>query len=277
MHALLLLAWLAAPAGAAPATPQDSMAFPGQWAPQWPNARFKVMPKACWTAHPPGPERSACLEAIARDFGTLSRYAEANAALAPKDERRVVFFGDSITDNWSKAGYGGFFPQKRYVNRGIGSQTTAQMLLRFRPDVIALAPRAVVILAGTNDLGGNTGPVSPQAIEQNLASMVELARANRIGVALASLLPVCDCKTDAKGKPIVRSGDRPPAAIVALNAQIAALAKKHRVGFIDYHRAMADEKGALRAELTDDGLHPNAAGYAVMAPLVEQAIAKLLR
>jgi lysophospholipase L1-like esterase len=216
---------------------------------------------------------------VVKDFGKLERFAGANAALGPtgKGERRIVFFGDSITDNWSKPNYGGFFPGKRYLNRGIGGQTTGQMLLRFRPDVIALAPRAVVILAGTNDLSGNTGPVSPDTIENNLASMVELARAHKINVVLASLLPVCDCKKSPDGKPITRTQDRPPQSIVALNQRIAALARKSGVPYLDYFSALVDAKGALKSELTDDGLHPNAAGYAVMAPLVEKVIAKLAR
>jgi lysophospholipase L1-like esterase len=277
----LALAWLVAQAAAAPAspTPVDPVAFPGQWAPA-PTSKYPVQPKTCWTRHTAdAAERSACLESVTRDFGALERYATANAALgAPaRGEKRVVFFGDSITDNWSKPIYGGFFPGKRHVNRGIGGQTTGQMLLRFRPDVIALAPRAVVILAGTNDLAGNTGPVSPGAIVDNLASMIELARAHRIAVAVASLLPVCDGKTSADGKPMVRTKDRPPEAIVALNQRIAALAKQHRIPYVDYFSAMVDDKGALRPELTDDGLHPNAAGYAVMAPLAEKAIRALVR
>jgi lysophospholipase L1-like esterase len=158
-----------------------------------------------------------------------------------------------------------------------GGQTTGQLLLRFRPDVIALAPRAVVVLAGTNHLAGNTGPVSPETIESYLASMVDLARAHKINVALASLLPVCDCKTSPEGKPITRTQDRPPQAIVALNQRIAALARKSGVAYLDYFSALVDGKGALKAELTDDGLHPNAAGYAVMAPLAEKLIAKLAR
>jgi lysophospholipase L1-like esterase len=189
----------------------------------------------------------------------------------------VVFFGDSITDNWSKPPYGGFFRGKPYVNRGIGGQTTGQMLLRFRSDVIRLQPRAVVILAGTNDLSGNTGPVSPETIESNLATMVELARGHKIAVALASLLPVCDCKTSPDGKPITRTQDRPPASIIALNKRIAALAQQNGLAYLDYYNALVDETGALKAALTDDGLHPNAAGYAVMAPLAEKILARVAR
>ena len=256
-----------------------TLAFPGQWAPPPVTQKYPPVPKSCWTRLTDPTERATCLETVVKDFGKLERFAGANAALAPagKGQRRIIFFGDSITDNWSKPQYGGFFPGKPYVNRGIGGQTTGQMLLRFRPDVIALNPRAVVILAGTNDLSGNTGPVSPQTIEDNLASMVELARAHRINVALASLLPVCDCKKSPDGKPIQRTQDRPPQAIIALNQRIAALAKKSGAAYLDYFSALVDGKGALKAQLTDDGLHPNAAGYAVMAPLAEKILGKIAR
>jgi acyl-CoA thioesterase-1 len=273
--AVVLLAAQPTPAAA----PADTLAFPGQWAPPSPTQKYPPVPKVCWTRYTDPAERSTCLESVVKDFGKLERYAAANAALAPaaKSERRVVFFGDSITDNWSKPIFGGFFPGKRYVNRGIGGQTTSQMLLRFRSDVIALQPRAVVILAGTNDLSGNGGPVSPETIESNLATMAELARGHKIGVALASLLPVCDCKSSPDGKPIKRTQDRPPEAIIAINKRIAALAKQNGLAYLDYFSAMVDGAGALKAELTDDGLHPNAAGYAVMAPLVEKALAKVAR
>jgi lysophospholipase L1-like esterase len=260
------------------AAPDAGVAFPGQWAPAPVVKAYSASPKSCWMRTDPA-ERVACLESLAKDFGRLERFAAANAALGPagRGEKRIVFFGDSITDNWSKPDYGGFFPGKRYINRGIGGQTTGQMLLRFRPDVIALAPRAVVILAGTNDLSGNTGPVSPETIEANLASMVELAKAHKINVALASLLPVCDCKKSPDGKPIQRTQDRPPQSIIALNQRIAALAKRNGVAYLDYFSALVDGKGALKAELTNDGLHPNAAGYALMAPLADKVLAKLAR
>jgi lysophospholipase L1-like esterase len=259
------------------AAADPAVSFPGQWAPPPATQKYPPSPKTCWTRYTDTAERAACLESVVKDFGKLERFAAANAAVAPmgKGERRIVFFGDSITDNWSRPNFGGFFPGKRYFNRGIGGQTTGQMLLRFRPDVITLSPRAVVILAGTNDLAGNTGPVSPETIEGNLEVMVELARAHKINVALASLLPVCDCKKSPDGKPIQRTEDRPPQAIVALNQRIAALAKRTGAAYLDYFSALVDDKGALKAELTDDGLHPNAAGYAVMAPLAEKVIAKV--
>jgi lysophospholipase L1-like esterase len=188
----------------------------------------------------------------------------------------VVFFGDSITDNWSKAGYGGFFPGKPYVNRGIGGQTTSQMLLRFRADVIATTPRAVVILAGTNDVAGNSGPISVPAIEDNLAAMAEAATQRGVRVVLASILPVSDDKKDRTGRAIVRTTDRPPARLQELNAWMQAYARKHGLTYLDYHSAVADSRGLLKPELNDDGLHPNTAGYAVMTPLAEAAIQKAL-
>jgi lysophospholipase L1-like esterase len=211
---------------------------------------------------------------VASDFAGFYRYAAANAALAaPKPgEARVVFFGDSITDNWSKPGYGGFFPGKPYVNRGIGGQTTAQMLLR--SDVIELQPKAVVILAGTNDIAGNAGPVSVDPVQDNLASMAELGRAHGIRVVLASLLPVSDDKKDANGVALTRTRQRPTATIRDLNRWMAEYAAKNAHAYLDYFSATAAASGVFRPELNDDGLHPNARGYAVMAPLAEKAIAQ---
>jgi lysophospholipase L1-like esterase len=258
-----------------PGPPQ--IAFPGQYAAAPADWRFPVWPGGCGRFS--GDEETACLEFIALDFGRLSRFAGANAALAPKrpGETRVVFFGDSITDNWSKAGYGGFFPGRPYVNRGIGGQTTAQMLLRFRPDVIDLRPDAVVILAGTNDIAGNAGPVSLESVEQNLATMAELAKLHGIRVVLASLLPVSDDKRDREGRPLLRSEGRPASKLRALNEWMAAYARQNGHVYLDYFAAVADANGVLRPDLNDDGLHPNAAGYALMAPRAEEAIATSLR
>jgi lysophospholipase L1-like esterase len=263
-------------ADAAPAA-EIPIAFPGQYAPWPPGYKFSAQPKSC-RGITDLVERAACLDHIAFDWPSLERYAAANLALgtAKPAEKRVVFLGDSITDNWSKPVAGGFFRGKPYVNRGIGGQTTGQMLVRFRPDVIALAPKVVVILAGTNDLSGNAGPSTPEAIEDNLASMAELAQANGIHVVLASLLPIRDDKLDGNGKPRVRSKERPPDVIRALNRWIGEYARKHHHGYLDYHASMVDARGFLRAELTEDGLHPNAAGYAIMAPLAERAIAAAL-
>jgi len=217
-------------------------------------------------------------EAKLKDWPALARYREANAKTAPptKNENRVVFMGDSITDGWDDPRYGGFFPGKPYIDRGISGQTTPQMLIRFRPDVIALRPKVVVILAGTNDIAGNTGPTTLEAIEDNLASMSELARAEGIRVVLSSLLPVSDYEK-RDGKPIVQTARRPPVEIRALNEWMKNYAAARGETYLDYFSAMADDKGFLREELSEDGLHPNAKGYAVMAPLAEQAITAALK
>jgi len=210
-------------------------------------------------------------ERILKDWPNLARYAEENAKLAPPKpgENRVVFMGDSITDAWGRK-YGKFFPGKPYVNRGISGQTTPQMLIRFRPDVIALKPKAVVILAGTNDIAGNTGPMTLEQIQGNLMSMVELAKANGIRVVLASLLPVCDYI-----KP--QTERRPPEKIRALNAWMKEYARKNKLVYLDYHSAMVDDKQMFKRELTYDGLHPNEAGYDLMLPLAEKAVAAALK
>ncbi|HKP85604.1 MAG TPA: SGNH/GDSL hydrolase family protein [Blastocatellia bacterium] len=216
-------------------------------------------------------ERAARFESRLKDWPFLGRYREMNTKASPplKDEKRVVFFGDSITDSWKLADY---FAGKPYVNRGIGGQTTPQMLIRFRPDVIALKPKLVVILAGTNDIAGNTGPMTLAAIEDNLTSMAELARINGINVVLASLLPVSDYEKNKDGKPITQTTRRPPEQIKALNEWIKRYAGENGLTYLDYYSAMVDEKGFLKDELSDDGLHPNGKGYEVMAPLAEQAI-----
>jgi lysophospholipase L1-like esterase len=222
--------------------------------------------------------QAARAEARLRDWPTLARYREENAKLAPpaKGERRVVFMGDSITDSWDDARFGGFFPGRPYVNRGISGQTTPQMLLRFRPDVLELAPSVVVILAGTNDIAGNTGPTTLEVIEGNLASMDELARAGGVRVVLASLLPVSDYET-RDGRALVQTARRPPEQIRALNEWLKAYAATHGAIYLDYYAATVDERGFLKDELSDDGLHPNAKGYAAMAPLAERAIAEALK
>jgi lysophospholipase L1-like esterase len=219
------------------------------------------------------------LDTRLRDWPNLARYHDANTKVAPpaKGENRVVFMGDSITDLWDDNGYGGFFPGKPYVNRGIGGQTTPQMLIRFRPDVIALQPKVVVILAGTNDLAGNTGPMTMEAIQANLASMAELARANGIRVVMASLLPVSDYEKNKDGNPINQTTRRPPEQIKALNEWIKAYAAKNDAVYLDYFSATVDDKGFLKDELSKDGLHADDKGYAVMGPLAEKAIAAALK
>ena len=212
------------------------------------------------------------------DWPALARYREDNSKVVPpaKNEQRVVFMGDSITDSWDDPRYGGFFPGKPYFNRGISGQTTPQMLIRFRRDVIELKPKVVVILAGTNDIAGNTGPTTLEAIEDNLVSMAELATAHGIRVVFASVLPVSDYEL-RDGKPIMQTGRRPPEKILALNKWLKDYAATHGHGYLDYFSATVDDKGFLKDELSDDGLHPNAQGYVVMAPLAEAAIAASLK
>ena len=188
---------------------------------------------------------------------------------APKPgEARVVFMGDSITDFWGRRN-GSFFPGKsNYINRGIGGQVTGQMLLRFRQDVILLNPKVVVILAGTNDIAGH---MPPEDIENNVVSMVELARVHGIKVVLASLLPVSNCYRPNQ------TTRRPLEKLQEINKWIEAYCRKEKLSFLDYFTAMSDDKGMLKCDLTVDGVHPNAAGYEVMAPVAEKAIAGALR
>ncbi len=205
------------------------------------------------------------------DFGELKRYRDSDAALAPAKagENRVVFLGDSITDYWKLSDY---FADKHYINRGIDGQTTPQMLVRFRQDVIDLRPGVLVVLAGTNDVAGVTGPASNQDIEANYASMAELARLHHIRVVFASLLPVNNYSEDAKESFALRPRER----ILALNAWLKDYCAKNGLVYLDYFSAMVDEKGMLKRELSDEGLHPNASGYKVMAPLAEKAIARAI-
>src|SRR5271154_5752039 len=216
---------------------------------------------------------------ILQDWPNLGRYRDANAKLASaaEGEKRVVFMGDSITDMWAEERFGGFFPGKPYVDRRISGQTTPQMLIRFRPDVIALEPKAVVILAGTNDIAGNTGPMTLEQIEGNLQSMVELAKTNGIHVVLASVMPVSDYGHNADGVALNMTNGRPPAKILELNAWMKKYAEQHGEVYLDYFSATVDGAGFLKKELSGDGLHPNAAGYAVMGPLAEAAIEKALK
>lgn len=207
------------------------------------------------------------------DWPNLARYEKDNRTVAPpaRNEQRVVFMGDSITDSWDNPVNGGFFPGRPYVNRGISGQTTPQMLIRFRRDVIELKPKVVVILAGTNDLAGNTGPTTLEAIEDNLKSMAELATVNRIRVVFASLLPVSDHEI-RDGKPLIQTARRPPEKILALNKWMQEFARANHHTYLDYFSAMVDPNGFLKDELSNDGLHPNKEGYAVMLPLAEAAI-----
>jgi lysophospholipase L1-like esterase len=206
------------------------------------------------------------------DFGELGRYRAADLALkAPAPgENRVVFFGDSITDLWKIEEY---FPAKPYLNRGIGGQTTPQMLVRFRQDVVDLHPKVVVILAGTNDIAGNTGPMRLEDIEADYASFADLARANNIFVIFSSVLPVHNYTPRSQNMFAQRS----PEKILELNLWLKNYVATHSGCFyLDYFSAMVDEKGLLKLDLAEDGLHPNAAGYKIMAPLAEAAIERAL-
>lgn len=241
---------------------------------RFPLALF--LPLAAMAQPPvPGPVPPQLRQAasLINDFGNTRRYATENAAVKPPaGEQRVVLMGDSITDNLHNVQrFGPFFPGKPYLNRGIGGQVTGQMLQRFYPDVIALQPKAVVIFGGTNDIGGNIGPVPLETVENNLAAMADMARANGIKVILASVTPVCDIS----GRPPMTMG-RPPESILTLNRWIKDYAASHSAVFLDYFSATVDDKGFFRAELTEDGLHPTAKGYEIMNPLLEKAIAQAL-
>ena len=205
------------------------------------------------------------------DFGQLARYREANAALAPPaaGENRAVFVGDSITDGWRLPDY---FPGKPYINRGIDGQSTPEMLVRFRQDVIDLHPKVLVVLAGTNDVAGVTGPTRNEDIEANYASMAELARAHHIHVVFSSLLPVNNYTEDAKESFALRPRER----ILALNTWLKAYCARNGLVYLDYFSALVDDQGMLKRDLTGDGLHPNDAGYKIMAPLAEKAIQRAM-
>ncbi len=202
------------------------------------------------------------------DWGGLTRYGSENAEIKLKPgENRVVFLGDEITEKWSEAP-GGFFPGKPYFNRGITRQTAAQMLVRFRQDVVGLKPKVVVIQAGSNDIASVMGPSTEGTMAEHFMAMVELAKAHGIRVVLASVTPVCDCTRKMTGR-------RPPGKIIGLNGWLKDYAKTSGSVYLDYYSALAEGR-AMKREFTEDGLVPNAAGYARMAPLAEKAIAEAL-
>ncbi len=248
------------------------------------------------------PRSNCCLANTARgladqlqDWNQLGRYHQANEELKkqPADPARVVFMGDSITDFWKLDEY---FPGKPYVNRGISGQTTPQMLVRMYPDVIDLKPAAMVVLAGINDVSHNTGPSTAEMIEQNIMAMTELAQHHQIKVILCSLLPVSDypylkqqsgggAQTQVAGRgpgrgpfPRIKMTEgHPPSDILKLNAWIRDYASRVNATYADYFTALVDEKGWLKDADSADGLHPNAEGYKLMAPIASAAIQKAMQ
>jgi lysophospholipase L1-like esterase len=234
--------------------PETQAPAPVQTAPKHPNNDY-------WNKHD---------QQLLTDFPWLARFKEADLKLGPPapGEKRVVFMGDSITEGWHFDAPGGVFAAKPYINRGISGQTTPQMVLRFHQDVIDLEPKVVVILAGTNDIAGNTGPMTAEDTENNLASMAEMAAENHIRVVLCSILPAYDYPW--------QPGLTPAPKIDALNEWIRNYAAQHGYVYVDYHSAMKDARDGLPANLSHDGVHPLPAGYDIMAPLVEAGIAKAL-
>jgi lysophospholipase L1-like esterase len=207
---------------------------------------------------------------VQTDWANLKKYAADNERLKSmsSNEQRIVFMGNSITESW-KIIDSSFFAGKPYINRGISGQTTPQMLVRFRSDVIELKPGIVIILAGINDIAENTGPIALENIFGNIVSMVELAEANNIKVILSSVLPAAEISW--------RPDLKPAEKVVKLNAMIKSYADKNNIVYVDYYSVMVNEKKGLKAEYTNDGVHPTLAGYKVMEPLVEEAIDRVLK
>jgi lysophospholipase L1-like esterase len=240
------------------------------------------------------PKSNCCLADTAKhlsdqmqDWNQLGRYHAANEKLKsqPVDPKRVVFLGDSITDFWKLQHS---FPGKPYVNRGISGQTTPQMLVRMFPDVIDLKPAAIVILAGTNDIAQNTGPETATMVQENLMAMTELAQKHGIKVILCSVMPISDyalmppdsdlpLPPGANRPKLIQSVERPPAQILQLNAWMKTYAASVGAVYADYFSAVVDGSGMLKEDLSNDGLHPNPQGYALMVPVVEAAIEKTLK
>ena len=236
------------------------------WSQAAPVAAAAPAPAAVDTA-----KQVAAMETKLADWPQLGRYKADDVALGPvaEGEQRVVFYGDSITDAWGRRpNTGEFFPGKPYVNRGISGQTTPQMVVRFRQDVINLHPVAVVILAGTNDVAGNTGPMTPEMTEDNFRSMIDLAKANGIRVIVASITPAADYPW--------KKGMAPAVKIKALNDWLKGYCVTHSVTYLDYYSSLVGEDGGMKPGLSFDGVHPNAAGYAIMGPLAQAAIDKTL-
>jgi len=238
---------------------------------QTPAAAPEAKTPCATPAVPPVSEwEKARQERLKVDFPWLAKFKDADLALPPPaaGENRVVFMGDSITQLWNIEGPEGSFPGKPYINRGISGQTTPQMVLRFRQDIIQLKPKVVVILAGINDIAGNTGPETLEQIESNLASMADLATANQIRVVLCSVLPAFDVSWNP--------GLAPAPKVLALNVWIKAYAAQKGYVYVDYHTAMKDQHDGLPTALSKDGVHPMPAGYAIMTPLAAAGIEKAL-
>jgi lysophospholipase L1-like esterase len=246
---------LAQPAQEPGNVPETKAPAPSQVAPKHPDNEY-------WRKHD---------QQLLTDFPWLARFKEADVTLGPpaSGEKRVVFMGDSITEGWHFDKPGGVFATKPYINRGISGQTTPQMVLRFHQDVINLQPKVVVILAGTNDIAGNTGPMTPEETENNLEAMAEMATQNHIAVVLCSILPAYDYPW--------QPGLTPAPKIDALNVWIKSYAGQHKYVYVDYHTAMKDARDGLPANLSKDGVHPTEAGYDIMASLVEAGIAKAMQ
>ena len=234
------------------------------------EANWSPAPPVTPLPETPAAQQLAGVERTRNDWANLARYRDANAALgAPAPgEARVVFMGNSITDAWAKS-FPAMFPGKPYIGRGISGQTTPQMLVRFRQDVIALRPQVVVILAGINDIAGNTGPSTQAMIADNLMSMTEIAKANGIRVVLSSVLPAYDFPW--------RRGIEPAPKVVALNAWLKCYSAQAGAVYLDYYTKLVDARGGLSPEMASDGVHPTEAGYRIMAPLAEAAIQEALR
>ena len=204
-----------------------------------------------------------------QDWANLKRFQQENSELmlAKANENRVVFMGNSITEGWLSI-RPEFFKNKPYVNRGISGQTTPQMLVRFRQDVIHLKPSTVVLLAGINDIAENTGPSTIEMIANNIVSMAKLAKTNHINVIICSVLPA--------NKFPWREGLKPAEKVIKLNTILKSYSKKHKLAYVDYYSAMVNDSHGLKKELGEDGIHPNKNGYLIMEPILEKAIKKYI-